>query len=245
MLIIPAIDLKSGKCVRLKQGIMQQSTVFSDKPQEMVKRWVNAGARRLHLIDLDGAFAGKPINAEIIMQISENFPNLTIQIGGGIRSLEVAQSYIDSGIDYIIIGTMAVTNPEFVSELSAKFPQKIIIALDANNGLIATNGWTRQTNLSIIDLVEKFKTYSLNSIIYTDIKRDGMRSGINLETTAAIAKTSPIPIIASGGIYNLADITNLIQATNCNLLGAISGRAIYEDTLNFSKAQKTADNLCT
>lgn len=244
MIIIPAIDLKDGQCVRLKQGIMTDSTVFSNNPIEMAEKWVNAGARRLHLVDLNGAFAGKPVNAEVIKKICEKFPDLPIQIGGGIRSIETANAYIEAGISYLIIGTMAVTNPEFVGQLCREFPYKIIVGLDANNGLIATDGWAKQTNISVVDLAKKFEQDGVNSIIYTDIARDGMMQGVNVEATQSLAMQTNIPIIASGGITNIDDIISLSKVADSGIMGAITGRAIYQGTLNFSYAQQTADQLC-
>lgn len=242
MLIIPAIDLKDGQCVRLRQGIMQDSTVFSDSPCEVAKKWVNQGARRLHLVDLNGAFKGEPVNADCVKEITKEFPDLPIQIGGGIRSLDIANSYINAGISYLIIGTMAVTNPDFVVELCKEFPDKIIIGLDANNGFVATDGWARQTDISVIELAKKFEQYGVNAIVYTDIARDGMMEGVNTKATVNLAKATNIPIIASGGITNLDDISALLKYQRDGIIGAITGRAIYEGSLNFKQAQQMSDN---
>jgi len=241
MLIIPAIDLKDGQCVRLRQGLMDDTTVFSDDPCEMAAKWVNEGARRLHLVDLNGAFEGKPINADCVNEITKKFPDLPVQIGGGIRDLKIASTYIEAGISYLIIGTMAVTHPQFVSELCREFPGKIIVGLDANNGLVATDGWAKQTDIHVVDLSKKFEQDGVSSIVYTDIARDGMMQGVNVEATADLARQTSIPIIASGGITNLDDIAGLLHHAKEGIMGAITGRAIYEGTLDFSAAQTMSD----
>ena len=241
MLIIPAIDLKDGQCVRLKQGLMEDSTIFSDDPSEMASKWVDKGARRLHLVDLNGAFEGKPVNADCVHRITKSFPSLPIQIGGGIRDLKTANAYIDAGISYLIIGTMAVTNPNFVADLCREFPGKIIVGLDANNGFVATDGWAKQTDINVVELSKKYEQYGVSSIIYTDIARDGMMQGVNVEATANLAKETNIPIIASGGITNLDDISLLLKKTHHGIIGAITGRAIYEGMLNFEDAQRMSD----
>ena len=241
MLIIPAIDLKDGQCVRLRKGLMSDITVFSDDPSEMATKWVNEGARRLHLVDLNGAFEGKPVNADCINKITHAFPELPIQIGGGIRDIKTANAYIEEGISYLIIGTMAVTHPEFVSELCREFPGKIIVGLDANNDLVATDGWAKQTNINVVDLSKKFEQDGVSSIIYTDIARDGMLQGVNVMATVDLAKKTSIPIIASGGITNLDDIAVLLKNAHHGIIGAITGRAIYEGLLDFNDAQKMSD----
>ena len=241
MIIIPAIDLKDGQCVRLRKGIMEDTTVFSNNPTEMASKWVTEGARRLHLVDLNGAFEGKPINADCVNEITKSFPDLPVQIGGGIRDLQTANAYIEAGVSYLIIGTMAVTNPDFVEKLCAEFPNKIIVGLDANNGLVATDGWAKQTDLDVVELSKKYEQYGVNSIVYTDIARDGMMQGVNVEATANLAKKTSIPIIASGGITNLDDIAALLKNTHHGIIGAITGRAIYEGQLNFNDAQTMSD----
>ncbi len=241
MIIIPAIDLKDGQCVRLRKGIMEDTTVFSNNPTEMASKWVTEGARRLHLVDLNGAFEGKPINADCVNEITKSFPDLPVQIGGGIRDLQTANAYIEAGVSYLIIGTMAVTNPDFVEKLCAEFPSKIIVGLDANNGLVATDGWAKQTDLDVVELSKKYEQYGVNSIVYTDIARDGMMQGVNVEATANLAKKTSIPIIASGGITNLDDIAALLKNTHHGIIGAITGRAIYEGQLNFNDAQTMSD----
>ena len=241
MLIIPAIDLKDGQCVRLRQGLMEDTTVFSDDPCDMAARWINEGARRLHLVDLNGAFKGKPVNAECVHQITRNFPDLPIQIGGGIRDIDTANVYIEAGVSYLIIGTMAATHPQFVSDLCKEFPGKIIVGLDANNGLVATDGWVNQTDLHVIELSKKFEQHGVTSIVYTDIARDGMMLGVNVSATTELAINTAIPIIASGGIKNLDDITALLKNAHHGIIGAITGRAIYEGSLDFSDAQRMSD----
>ena len=241
MIIIPAIDLKDGQCVRLRKGIMEDTTVFSNNPTEMASKWVAEGARRLHLVDLNGAFEGKPINADCVNEITKSFPNLPVQIGGGIRDLQTANAYIEAGISYLIIGTMAVTNPDFVEKLCDEFPNKIIVGLDANNGLVATDGWAKQTDIDVVELSKKYEQYGVNSIVYTDIARDGMMQGVNVEATANLAKKTSIPIIASGGITNLDDIASLLKNAHHGIMGAITGRAIYEGQLDFNDAQTMSD----
>jgi phosphoribosylformimino-5-aminoimidazole carboxamide ribotide isomerase len=241
MIIIPAIDLKDGQCVRLRKGIMEDTTVFSNNPTEMASKWVAEGARRLHLVDLNGAFEGKPINADCVNEITKSFPDLPVQIGGGIRDLQTANAYIEAGISYLIIGTMAVTNPDFVEKLCDEFPNKIIVGLDANNGLVATDGWAKQTDIDVVELSKKYEQYGVNSIVYTDIARDGMMQGVNVEATANLAKKTSIPIIASGGITNLDDIAALLKNAHYGIMGAITGRAIYEGQLDFNDAQTMSD----
>lgn len=241
MIIIPAIDLKDGQCVRLRQGLMEYTTVFSDNPVDMARQWVVQGARRLHLVDLNGAFEGEPINAQSVTDITKAFPDLPVQIGGGIRTMEIANTYVEAGISYLIIGTMAVAHPEFVSQLCREFPDKIIVGLDANNGLVATQGWAKQTDLNVVDLSKKFEQDGVSSIIYTDIARDGMMQGVNVEATANLAKQTSIPIIASGGITNMDDISGLLIEAHHGIMGAITGRAIYEGTLDFKQAQQLCD----
>ena len=234
MIIIPAIDLKDGQCVRLRQGVMEDTTVFSNNPTEMAAKWVSEGARRLHLVDLNGAFEGKPINADCVKDITKSFPSLPVQIGGGIRDLKTANAYIEAGI-------MAVTNPDFVEELCREFPNRIIVGLDANNGFVATDGWAKQTDISVVELSKKYEQYGVSSIVYTDIARDGMMQGVNVEATANLADKTSIPIIASGGVTNLDDIAALLKNVHHGIMGAITGRAIYEGQLNFRDAQEMSD----
>jgi phosphoribosylformimino-5-aminoimidazole carboxamide ribotide isomerase len=242
MLLIPAIDLKEGKCVRLRQGRMEDNTVFSDDPVAVAGKWVEQGAKRIHLVDLDGAFAGKPKNADIINAIAKTFPDVPVQIGGGIRDEETIQGYLDSGVHYVIIGTKAVTDPDFVGQVAAKFAGHIIVGLDAKGDKVATEGWAKISQYTVVDLAKKFESDGVEAIIYTDIARDGMMKGVNVESTAALARAINIPVIASGGITNMDDIHALAKVANDGIMGAITGRAIYEDTLDFSEANKIAGN---
>ena len=241
MLIIPAIDLKDGECVRLRQGRMDDSTVFSGKPVDMAARWVDAGARRLHLVDLNGAFAGEPVNGEVVKDIAKAYPGLPIQIGGGIRSGETIEAYLKAGVEYVIIGTKAVKEPDFVTEMCQQFPGHIIVGIDAKKGLVATDGWAEVTEVKAADLAKGFESDGVSSIVYTDIDRDGMMQGVNVEATLAMAKASSIPVIASGGITNMDDIVALNKVANQGILGAITGRAIYEGTLDVAEAQLVCD----
>lgn len=241
MLIIPAIDLKDGLCVRLRQGEMDQSTVYGDDPVAMAQRWVDAGCRRLHLVDLNGAFAGQPVNGEAVTAIARRFPELPIQIGGGIRSLETIEHYVTAGVRFVIIGTMAVRQPEFVDEACRAFPGRILIGLDARDGRVATDGWAEEADLQATDLARRFGRAGVSAIVYTDIHRDGMMQGVNVEATVAMAEASGLPVIASGGITDLDDIRALKAVADRGILGAITGRAIYEGRLDVAEAQRLAD----
>jgi phosphoribosylformimino-5-aminoimidazole carboxamide ribotide isomerase len=241
MLIIPAIDLKDGQCVRLKQGRMEDDTVFSNDPVAMAERWITAGARRLHIVDLNGAFAGKPVNADIVHEIAKTFPELPIQIGGGIRDENTIDTYLNAGVKYVIIGTKAVQAPHFVTEMCLAFPEHIIVGLDARDGKVATDGWSKLSHHDVIDMAQRFEEDGVESIIYTDISRDGMMQGLNVESTVKLAQSISIPVIASGGITNLDDIKQLCQVEQEGIIGAITGRAIYDGSLNFTKAQELAD----
>ncbi len=244
MLIIPAIDLKDGHCVRLKQGLMEESTVFSEDPGAMAQHWLDAGARRLHLVDLNGAFAGKPVNEPAIKAIVDTVgTEIPIQLGGGIRDLETIERYLDDGVQSVILGTAAVRNPGFLHEACDAFPGQIIVGLDAKDGKVAVEGWSKLTGHDVIDIAQKYEDYGVSAIIYTDIGRDGMLNGVNIEATVALASSLTIPVIASGGITNLDDVKNLCAVENEGIMGAISGRAIYEGTLDFAKAQALADEL--
>ena len=243
MLIIPAIDLKDGQCVRLRQGLMDDSTVFSDDPVAMAARWVEAGCRRLHLVDLNGAFAGEPVNGAVVTAIAAAYPDLPIQIGGGIRTLETIEHYINAGVSYVIIGTKAVKEPEFVAEACAAFPGKVIVGLDAKDGLVATDGWAEVSELRATDLARRFESDGVAAIVYTDIARDGMMQGVNVEATVIMAQASSIPVIASGGITNIDDIRALKGVADQGICGAITGRAIYEGTLDVAQAQRLCDEV--
>jgi phosphoribosylformimino-5-aminoimidazole carboxamide ribotide isomerase len=244
MLLIPAIDLKDGHCVRLKQGEMEGATVFSEDPVAMARHWVDQGARRLHLVDLNGAFAGKPKNEavikEIVREVSDDIP---VQLGGGIRDLDTIERYLDDGISYVIIGTAAVKNPGFLHDACSAFGGHIIVGLDAKDGKVAVDGWSKLTGHDVIDLAKKFEDYGVEAIIYTDIGRDGMLSGVNVDATVRLAQALHIPVIASGGIAALGDIEALCAVESEGIMGAITGRAIYEGTLDFRAAQARADEL--
>ena len=243
LLIIPAIDIKDGKCVRLRQGKMDQVTVFNDRPLDAARRWVEAGARRLHLVDLNGARDGKPVNEAAVREIVEAYPKIPVQIGGGIRDEETIQRYLDIGVRYVILGTKAVNAPHFVPDVCAEFPGHIIVGLDAKDGKVAIDGWSKLSGHDVIDLAKKFQDEGVEAIIYTDIGRDGMLTGVNVDATTRLADSISIPVIASGGITNLGDIEQLCAVTDHGIVGAITGRAIYEGTLDFAAAQKLADKL--
>lgn len=241
MLVIPAIDLKNGECVRLRQGDMEQASVFSSSPVEMAARWVDAGARRLHLVDLDGAFAGEPVNMKIIRDIAQKF-DIPVQVGGGIRTLEVIQAYLDAGVQRVILGTIALREPEFVKIACERFPGKIMVGIDAKNGFVAVEGWAEVSTMSAVSLAQKFEDIGVEAIIYTDIAKDGMMQGVNLESTAELAKAVSIPIIASGGVSKIEDVQALCEL-GAPLFGVITGRAIYEGALDFAEAQALSDRF--
>ena len=246
MMVIPAIDLKDGQCVRLKQGRMEDSTIFSDDPVKQAGQWLAQGARRLHIVDLNGAFEGAPVNADIVTSITRAYPELPVQIGGGIRSLETARIYIEAGVSYLIIGTQAVKDPDFVRAASAEFPGKIIIGLDAVRGKVATEGWADVSELAVDEALQRFNGLGLAAVIYTDVGRDGMMQGANISATLDLAECSSIPLIASGGIAKLADIVDLKAASKiargAGIIGAITGRAIYEGKLDLHEAQAYCDS---
>jgi len=244
MLLIPAIDLKDGRCVRLKQGDMRASTTFGEDPAAMARRWVEAGARRLHLVDLNGAFAGKPVNEAAIKAIlAEVGDEIPVQLGGGIRDLDTIERYLDDGLSFIIIGTAAVKNPGFLHDACSAFGGHIIVGLDAKDGKVATDGWSKLTGHEVVDLACKFQDYGVEGVIYTDIGRDGMLTGINIEATVKLAQALTIPVIASGGLSNLADIERLCAVESEGIEGVICGRAIYTGDLDFAQAQARADEL--
>ncbi|HZH57934.1 1-(5-phosphoribosyl)-5-[(5-phosphoribosylamino)methylideneamino]imidazole-4-carboxamide isomerase [Yanghanlia caeni] len=244
MLLIPAIDLQDGRCVRLRQGDLNDATVFSEDPAAMAEQWLEQGARRLHLVDLNGAVAGKPKNEAAIRAIVEAVSDdIPVQIGGGIRDLDTIERYLDNGITYVIIGTAAVKNPGFLRDACSAFPGNIIVGLDARDGKVATDGWSKLTRHDVLDLARKFEDYGVESIIYTDIGRDGMLSGVNIEATVRLARSVSIPVIASGGVTDLRDIEALCAVEDEGIEGAILGRSIYEGTLDFAQAQQRADEL--
>ena len=244
MLLIPAIDIKDGKCVRLRQGRMDDETVYGNDPAEIAARWIEAGARRLHVVDLNGAVSGKPVNADIIHSIVEAHPQIPVQVGGGIRHEDTIQTYLDAGVSYVIIGTRAVTTPHFVSDVCLEFPGHIIVGLDAKNGKLATEGWSKLSHHDAIDMAQRFEEEGVASIIFTDIGRDGMMTSVNIEATVELCRAVAIPVIASGGVGTLADVEALCDIAHEGLEGIITGRAIYEGTLDFKAAQARIDERC-
>jgi len=244
MLIIPAIDLKDGQCVRLKQGDMQDATIYSENPAEMARHWLVQGARRLHVVDLNGAVAGRPRNEGAIRAIVEAVgDSLPVQLGGGIRDLDTIERYLDLGVAYVIIGTAAVKNPGFLQDACTAFSGHIIVGLDAKEGKVAVEGWSKMTRHDVIDLARKFQDYGVEAVIYTDIGRDGMLSGVNIEATVNLAQQLSVPVIASGGLTGLADIEALCKVESEGITGVITGRAIYQGTIDFKKAQDVADKM--
>jgi phosphoribosylformimino-5-aminoimidazole carboxamide ribotide isomerase len=244
MLLIPAIDLKDGKCVRLRQGDLSDATVFSEDPVAMARHWVAQGARRLHLVDLNGARSGRPVNEgvikKIIAAVGEEIP---VQLGGGIRDLDTIERYIDDGVALVVIGTAAVKNPGFLQDACSAFGGHVIVSLDARDGKVATDGWSKLTGHDVIDLARKFEDYGVEAILYTDIGRDGMMSGVNIEATVELARAVKIPVIASGGVSSMADIERLCAVEAEGVEAAILGRSLYEGALDFSAAQSRADEL--
>ncbi|HWP19567.1 MAG TPA: 1-(5-phosphoribosyl)-5-[(5-phosphoribosylamino)methylideneamino]imidazole-4-carboxamide isomerase [Burkholderiaceae bacterium] len=244
MLLIPAIDLKDGQCVRLKQGDMNDSTTFGEDPAAMARRWVDAGARRLHLVDLNGAFAGKPVNEAAIKSIlAEVGDEVPVQLGGGIRDLDTIERYLDDGLSYVIIGTAAVKNPGFLKDACTAFGGHIIVGLDAKDGKVATDGWSKLSGHEVIDLARKFEDYGVEGVIYTDIGRDGMLTGINIDATVKLAQALTVPVIASGGLAGMRDIEALCEVEDEGIEGVICGRAIYTGALDFAEALKRVEQL--
>ena len=244
MLLIPAIDLKDGQCVRLQQGDMNATTVFGEDPAAIARRWLDAGARRLHLVDLNGAFAGKPVNEAAVKAILREVDgSIPVQIGGGIRDLDTIERYLDDGLSYVIIGTAAVKSPGFLKDACTAFGGHVIVGLDARDGKVATDGWSKLTGHEVVDLARKFEDYGVEGVIYTDIGRDGMLSGINIDATVRLARALTVPVIASGGLSDLADIERLCEVESEGVEGVICGRSIYTGALDFAAAQARADEL--
>ncbi len=244
MLLIPAIDLKDGKCVRLKQGDLKDVTVFSDNPADMARQWRDQGARRLHVVDLNGAVAGRPKNESAIRAIMKAAGDLMpVQIGGGIRDLDTIERFLDDGASYVVIGTAAVKNPGLLQDACVAFPGHIIVSIDAKDGKVATDGWSKLSGHEVIDLAKKFEDYGVESILYTDIGRDGMLTGVNIEATVALAQAVSVPIIASGGVASMKDIDALCKVEPEGVTAAVLGRSLYEGHIDFQKAQKRADDL--
>ena len=241
MLIIPAIDLKDGFCVRLEQGRMESATVFSKEPGKAAAQWAGKGARRLHVVDLNGAVAGKPRNEsavkDIIAAIDSDIP---VQLGGGIRDLDTVERYLDDGVSFVIIGTAAVKNPGFLHEACDAFPGHIMVGLDAKDGKVATDGWSKLTGHDVVDLAKRFQDYGVEAVIYTDIGRDGMMTGVNIEATVRLAQALSVPVIASGGLTSLEDVKALLAVESEGITGCIAGRAIYEGKPDFAAAMKLA-----
>lgn len=244
MLLIPAIDLKDGRCVRLRQGDMDDATVFADDPVAVARIWLERGARRLHLVDLNGAVSGRPRNEGVIRQILDEIAGrIPVQLGGGIRDLDTIERYLDGGLSYVIIGTAAVKNPGFLHDACGAFPGQIIVGLDAKDGRVATDGWSKLTKHDVVDLARKFEDYGVEGVIYTDIGRDGMLTGVNIDATVRLAQALKVPVIASGGIAGIEDIDRLCEVEDEGVEGAILGRALYEGKLDFGAAQQRADEL--
>jgi phosphoribosylformimino-5-aminoimidazole carboxamide ribotide isomerase len=244
MLLIPAIDLKDGRCVRLRQGDMSTATVFSEDPAEMAARWVEQGATRLHVVDLNGARSGRPVNESAVRKIIQAVgPDVAVQLGGGLRDLDTIERYIDDGVAFVVIGTAAVKNPGFLHDACSAFGGHVIVALDARDGKVATDGWSKLTGHDVIDLASKFQDYGVDAILYTDIGRDGMLAGVNVEATVALARAVTIPVLASGGIAGLADVERLCAAAEDGITGVILGRALYEGKLDFKEALARAAAL--
>jgi phosphoribosylformimino-5-aminoimidazole carboxamide ribotide isomerase len=235
MLLIPAIDIKDGKCVRLRQGDMNDTTIFADDPVAAARRWVEAGAQRLHIVDLDGAVAGEPVNADLVHRIVEEYPELPIQIGGGVRDEDTVEAYLNAGVQYVILGTKAVNEPHFVSDLCVEFPRHIIVGLDAKEGKLAVEGWSKLSKHDLVDLAQHFENDGVEAILYTDISRDGMLSGINLEATRELAESIRIPVIAAGGLTSLDDLKAVCEIGDSGVVGVVAGRSIYEGTLDFAQ----------
>ena len=243
MLIIPAIDLKDGRCVRLKQGDMNTATVFSDDPVAMARHWAAKGAKRLHIVDLNGAIAGRPKNERVIREMIRAVGDkLPIQLGGGIRDLDTIESYMDAGVTWVVIGTAAVKNPGFLSDACYAFPGHVIAGLDAKEGKVAVEGWSKMTGHDVVDLAKKFEEYGVESIIYTDIGRDGMMGGVNIEATFKLAQQLKTPVIASGGLNSIQDVELVCEKlVPEGIIGVIAGRALYEGKIDLKRAQAAAD----
>jgi phosphoribosylformimino-5-aminoimidazole carboxamide ribotide isomerase len=241
MILIPAIDLKQGHCVRLRQGNMDDSTVFSEDPVAMAGKWVDQGCSRLHLVDLDGAFEGEPVNADVIEEICNSFPDLPVQIGGGIRNIATVESYLEAGVNYVIIGTMAVKRPEFITQLCAEFPGNVIVGIDAKDGMVAVHGWAENSDHSAQELALRFEDQGVAAIVYTDINRDGMMQGVNVEATRQLAEAVSVPVIASGGVTDMECIVELNAVKDSGIEGVIIGRALYERTISLAEAQAYID----
>ena len=243
MKIIPAIDIQNGNCVRLRQGDFSRETIFNNSPLDIAEKWVKDGAQRLHIVDLDGARLGEPINIDLISKICKTFPSIPVQIGGGIRDIETARKYINAGASFIIIGTKAVEDPNFVKDLCSEFHKKIIIGIDAKNGEVATEGWVSNSKVNAISLSKKFEDFGVSEIVYTDIEKDGMMGGLNIKATVDLAKEINIPVIASGGVSSNDDLKKIINYEKFGISGVIVGRALYENKINIKEAKEILRNV--
>ena len=243
MLLIPAIDIQGGRCVRLRQGRMDDATVFSDDPVAMARRWAKAGARRLHVVDLDGASEGRPVNVAVIRAVVDAVPDVPVQVGGGIRDEEAIEEYVGSGVRYVILGSKAASTPHFIADVCVEFPGHIIVGIDGRDGKVAIEGWSKLSQHDVVDLARHFERDGVDAIIFTDIGRDGMLSGVNVDATVELARAVSIPVIAAGGITSLDDVRALCGVADEGIMGAITGRAIYEGTLDFAAGQRLADEL--
>ena len=239
MLLIPAIDLKNGQCVRLRQGRMDDVTVFSTDPVSVAKRWADEGAERLHVVDLDGAVKGAPVSLRVVEQIAAAI-QIPVQVGGGIRDEETVQRYLDAGVAYVIIGTKAVNTPHFLHDLCLEYPRHIIVGLDAKDGRVALNGWAKITHHDVVEMAQHCERDGVEAIIYTDIGRDGMMSGFNAESTQRLAQAVKTPVIASGGVSSIEDIHRLKELEPDGVSGAVIGRALYEGGLSLKDCLKAA-----
>ena len=242
MILIPAIDIQGGRCVQLRQGIKHSASVYGDDPVAMAQRWIGLGARRLHVVDLDGAFAGTRVSAELVRGIASVAGEVPVQVGGGIRTLEEIESYLESGVSQVIVGTRAIEDPAFLYAAAARFPDRVILGLDARAGRAATAAWDETSDTSALDVARGVSELALFAIVFTDIERDGMLSGINADATAAIARASGLPVIASGGVRDEDDLRRLRTLHLDRLLGVIAGSALYEGTLDFTAAQALLDS---
>jgi phosphoribosylformimino-5-aminoimidazole carboxamide ribotide isomerase len=235
MILFPAIDLKEGRCVRLKRGVMAEATIFNDDPADQARRFQQAGFKWLHCVDLDGAFAGRAANGDAVRAI-RSATDLPLQLGGGIRDMAAVEAWIDAGITRVILGTAALTNPDFVKQASRAFPGRIVVAADAKGGKVVTEGWASVSDLSPIDLGRKFEDAGVAAILFTDVDGDGLLQGVNVRATAALARAVRIPVIASGGVGGVADIESLLAANESNIEGVVIGRALYDGRIDASQA---------
>ncbi len=239
MIIIPAIDIKNGRCVRLRQGEMSKETVYSESPLDMAGHWVECGAERLHLVDLDGAVEGRPVNRELVEDIVGSF-SVPVQLGGGIRDMKTVESYLSAGVRWVILGTVAYKNPAFAALACERFPGQVILGIDARDNRVAVEGWMEETSMTASEMARQFESAGLAAIVYTDIRRDGMSTGPNVEATRALARSVSAGIIASGGISGLRDVLNLLPLAEDGVIGMITGRALYEGSLDLKKAIKVS-----